>query len=281
MNVDLSAGRQPRSRASAPASGRCWWSRKASPNYIEQAIGTDAAPAPTCRRRAARQGHAARWPANTPAAWCAKGMRAVRRAATAGSDRRSGAASTHAGAAASRQRAGRRRRERARRARRALCTGCPERPIFTAMKLVERELGAAPRQRRHRLPPVLDPAAVQHRQHHHGLRPRRGRRRGAQRHGRQARDLDDGRRRLLAQRPDQRHRQRGVQQQRQPDRSSSTTTTPRPPAARTSCRRTRATAPRSTGNPIEKAVRGVGVEWVRTIRRTYDVPACATRCARR
>ena len=28
---------------------------------------------------------------------------------------------------------------------------------------------------------------------------------------------------------------------------------------------------RSTGHPIEKAVRGVGVEWVRTIRRTYDV----------
>jgi len=28
---------------------------------------------------------------------------------------------------------------------------------------------------------------------------------------------------------------------------------------------------RSTWHPIEKAVRGVGVEWVRTIRRTYDV----------
>ena len=30
---------------------------------------------------------------------------------------------------------------------------------------------------------------------------------------------------------------------------------------------------RSTGHAIEKAVRGVGVEWVRTIRRTYDVAA--------
>ncbi len=29
--------------------------------------------------------------------------------------------------------------------------------------------------------------------------------------------------------------------------------------------------PRSTGHAIERAVRGVGVEWVRTIRRTYDV----------
>ena len=28
---------------------------------------------------------------------------------------------------------------------------------------------------------------------------------------------------------------------------------------------------RSTFHPIEKAVRGVGVEWVKTIRRTYDV----------
>jgi indolepyruvate ferredoxin oxidoreductase, alpha subunit len=30
---------------------------------------------------------------------------------------------------------------------------------------------------------------------------------------------------------------------------------------------------RATGNPIEKAVRGVGVDWVRTITRTYDVTA--------
>ena len=44
---------------------------------------------------------------------------------------------------------------------------------------------AAPRQRRHRLPPVLDPAAVQHRQHDDGLRPRHRRRLGAQR-GRRA-----------------------------------------------------------------------------------------------
>ena len=34
-----------------------------------------------------------------------------------------------------------------------------------------------------------------------------------------------------------------------------------------------ASATRSTQNAIEKAVRGVGVEWVRTIRRTYDVAA--------
>jgi indolepyruvate ferredoxin oxidoreductase alpha subunit len=40
------------------------------------------------------------------------------------------------------------------------CTGCPERPIFAAMKLVERELGQTPDRRRHRLPPVRDPAPV-------------------------------------------------------------------------------------------------------------------------
>ena len=37
---------------------------------------------------------------------------------------------------------------------------------------------------------------------------------------------------------------------------------------------------RSTGHAIEKAVRGVGVDWVRTIRRTYDVAAHARRPAR-
>jgi hypothetical protein len=37
---------------------------------------------------------------------------------------------------------------------------------------------------------------------------------------------------------------------------------------------------RSTGHAIEKAVRGVGVDWVRTIRRTYDVAGHARRAAR-
>ena len=43
------------------------------------------------------------------------------------------------------------------------CTGCPERPIFAAMKLVEKELGPHHVAGRHRLPSVLDPAAVQYR----------------------------------------------------------------------------------------------------------------------
>jgi TPP-dependent indolepyruvate ferredoxin oxidoreductase alpha subunit len=96
------------------------------------------------------------------------------------------------------------------------CTGCPERPIFSAMKLVERELGP-----HHvsadigcHLFSILPP--FQHRQHHHGLWPGRSGRVGAQCARRQARDIDDGRRRLLAQRPDQRRGQRGLQQERQP-----------------------------------------------------------------
>ena len=72
---------------------------------------------------------------------------------------------------------------------------------------------AAPRQRRHRLPPVLDPAAVQHRRTTMGYGLGPASRLGASTSpARQARDLGDGRRRLLAQRPDQRRRQRRLQQ---------------------------------------------------------------------
>ena len=56
---------------------------------------------------------------------------------------------------------------------------------------------------------------------------------------------------------------------------SSTTTTPPPPAARTSSPRRPRTRAASTQHPIEKAVRGVGVEWARTIDDTYDVGAGA------
>jgi hypothetical protein len=55
-----------------------------------------------------------------------------------------------------------------------------------------------PCQLRHRLPPVLDPAAVQYRRDHDGLRPRRGGRIRLQRGGRQARHRHPRRRRLLA-----------------------------------------------------------------------------------
>ena len=76
-------------------------------------------------------------------------------------------------------------------------------------------IGPASHQLRHRLPPVLDPAAVQHRRHHDGLWPRRRRRVGVQRQGGQTRDLVPRRRRLLAQRAHLLDRQRSVQQVRQ------------------------------------------------------------------
>ena len=96
----------------------------------------------------------------------------------------------------------------------SFCIGCPERPIFAAMKLVQQELGPASDRRRHRLPSVREPAAVQHRRHHDGLRPRPGIVVGLQRQGRQEADLDHRRRRLLAQRPFHQHRQRRLQQAR-------------------------------------------------------------------
>ena len=148
-----------------------------------------------------------------------------------------------------------------------LCTGCPERPVFAAMKLVAARAGRAPCQRRHRLPPVLDPAALRHRQHHHGLRARCGRRGGLQRASRHKRAISDhGRRRLLAQRPDQRHRAMPCSTSSDNltvivDNNYTAATGGQDILSSRAGNRTR-----STCHPIEKAVRGVGVEWVRTIR---------------
>ena len=83
-------------------------------------------------------------------------------------------------------------------------------------------------------------------------------------------DRGHRRRRLLAQRPRLLDRQRGLQQDRQ---------RPHHRRQRLFGRDRRAGHPvlarrssiRSTKNPIEKAVRGVGVKWVRTLTRTYDV----------
>ena len=142
---------------------------------------------------------------------------------------------------------------------------------------------AASRQRRHRLPPVLDPAAVPHRQHDDGLRPRHApaRRRSPPTRAAQARDLDDGRRRLLAQRPDQRHRQRGLQPQRQPDhrrRQQLHLGDRRPGHAVVEGARTRRAAPatRSSRRCAASASSGCGRSAAPT-----TSPACATRCARR
>ena len=153
------------------------------------------------------------------------------------------------------------------------CTGCPERPIFSAMKLVERELGRAPRQRRHRLPPVLDPAAVPHRQHDDGLRARHRGRIGVQRRGAARRSgrssmmgdggfwhngLTSGIANAVFNRSD--NLTIVVDNNYTSATGGQDLLSSKGPHAK-----------RSTGHAIEQAVRGVGVEWVRTIRRTYDV----------
>ena len=95
------------------------------------------------------------------------------------------------------------------------CTGCPERPIFSAMKLVETGTRSAPRRGRYRLPSVLHPAAVQRRRDDDGLRAGAGLGLRAEWRRGQAGDFLPGRRRVLAQRAEFQHRQRGLQQKRQ------------------------------------------------------------------
>ena len=82
---------------------------------------------------------------------------------------------------------------------------------------------------------------------------------------------DDGRRRLLAQRPHQRHRQCRLQQARRRHRHRRQRLLggDRGPEHPIFPRRDR--EPRRPAHSIETAVRGVGVDWVRTVR-TYDMP---------
>ncbi len=51
------------------------------------------------------------------------------------------------------------------------CTGCPERPVFGAIKLVQEQVGKVHSERRHRLPQLRDTRALQDWQHHSRLRP--------------------------------------------------------------------------------------------------------------
>ena len=81
----------------------------------------------------------------------------------------------------------------------------------------------------------------------------------------------DGRRRLLAQRADLVRSATPCSTRMTASSSSSTISIRRRPAARTSCRRAPPTARKSTKHPIAEAVKGMGVDWVRQIDRTYDV----------
>ena len=95
------------------------------------------------------------------------------------------------------------------------CTGCPERPVFSAMKLLRQEMGPVHVVGRHRLPLVCDLRALQPGQLDPGLRHVAGLGGGGVGHAGQPADQRHGRRRLLAQRPDHRRRRRRVQQGRQ------------------------------------------------------------------
>ena len=93
--------------------------------------------------------------------------------------------------------------------------GLPRAPDFFRPEIGGAQARPPSRQRRHRLPSLFDPAALQYRRHHNGLRTRLGRR-GRVQHQRnqQAHDQLHGRRRVLAQRPHQRRRQRSLQPKR-------------------------------------------------------------------
>ena len=96
----------------------------------------------------------------------------------------------------------------------------------------------APRQLRHRLPSLLDPAAVQHRRDDDGVRVGLGRRGRTQHEDDQSPHTQrDGRRGVLAQRPHERRWQCRVQSERQCTDRRRQQRTPPPPAARTSCHR--------------------------------------------
>ena len=141
----------------------------------------------------------------------------------------------------------------------------------------------APRRGRHRLPPVFDqlpPFNIGATTMGYGLGRVVGG--GVPGEGGEAADRGDGRRRVLAQRAGQRHRQRRVQQARRRRRCWSTTTIPRPPAGRTFPPRAptiRRAAPsiRSRRRCAASARAGCG-----SIDRTYDGGENARqRCARR
>jgi indolepyruvate ferredoxin oxidoreductase alpha subunit len=152
------------------------------------------------------------------------------------------------------------------------CTGCPERPIFAAMKLVEKELG------KHQIAAdigchlfaALPPFEIGGATMGYGLGPASN---GAfRRRRREAAGLDlgdggfwhNGLSSSITNMPSTTSRTAW--------RSSSTISIRRPPAGRTSCPRALQTTTKATGNPISKALKGVGVDWVREVDRTYDVP---------
>lgn len=153
----------------------------------------------------------------------------------------------------------------------SFCTGCPERPIFTAMKLLERELGP-----RHvscdigcHLFSILPPFNIGNTTMGYGLG-------GA---GASA-FSGETEHRAIAVVGDGGFWHNGIASSvgNAVFNKSETVTiivdngyTAATGGQEVLSSSPRANEIRSTGNPIEKAVRGVGVEWVQTITRTYDL----------
>ena len=150
------------------------------------------------------------------------------------------------------------------------CTGCPERPIFSAMKLVERELGP-----HHvsadigcHLFSILPPFNIGNTTMGYGLGTA----------GASALNVPGGKR-AIAMMGDGGFWHNGLTSGvanavfNQSDNLTIVVDNNYPSATGgqdiLSSKATNAT--RSTGHAIEQAVRGVGVKWVRTMRRTYDV----------
>jgi indolepyruvate ferredoxin oxidoreductase alpha subunit len=150
------------------------------------------------------------------------------------------------------------------------CTGCPERPIFTAMKLVERELGA-----HHvsadigcHLFSILPPFNLGNTTMGYGL--------GAA--GAAALNVDAGKRAISVM-GDGGFWHNGLTSgiaNAVFNRSDNLTIVvdnnyTSATGGQDILSSTAQNPTRSTGHAIESAVRGVGVKWVRTLRRTYDV----------
>ena len=127
---------------------------------------------------------------------------------------------------------------------------------------------------RHRLPSVLDPAAVQPRQHHDGLRPRRRRRRGL--------NVPAGKRAISVMGDGgfwHNGLTSGIANAVFNKSDNLTIVVDNNYTSATGGQDILSSkahnATRSTGHEIEQAVRGVGVRWVKTLRDTYDIAGMA------
>ncbi len=150
------------------------------------------------------------------------------------------------------------------------CTGCPERPLFTAMKLVQREIG-----QHHvsadigcHLFSILPPFHIGNTTMGYGLGTA----------GASAFKRSDGKRPIAVMgdggfwhnAADQRHRQRGVQSRRQSHHRRRQFLFRRD-GGQDLLSSKAYNRNRSTKHKIETAVRGIGVNWVRAVDDTYDL----------